>query len=436
MQLTDEVSQAQFQPLDTPGATSGLQLAPLVPSAAAEASTGTSAGPSVTSGEPVAPGSIVAESDANMSQSVPMESLTDESYLGMPMEEAFIEQNSAVTFSTGNWFRRGMWYSQQDLTLLIRSEFDKTVISADNSATSGSGGVGTTTLEPSYVPGTRLTIGRFLGQDVVNRDHMVEFVFFGLFDYSSSASIVSSTTDSIQTTLGQGTHWFTNDESGGINGPPAPGFGDAQRHDLLYDSDLNNYELNFRLLGRPLRDHLSLQPNGSWVRHGASSQLKSLLLGMRAVSINELFRLDASFSNPVVSGSHEVKTSNDMFGIQTGVEVIENYSSWSWGFRGKLGGLFNFSDRRLRTLTIDGDDRELVSQNLTKENLAILMEGGLVSSYQIRPNLTVRAGYDVIYINGVATAPQNAGLQPGFPPYEVTGDALYHGMSVGLEMLW
>jgi hypothetical protein len=78
----------------------------------------------------------------------------------------------------------------------------------------------------------------------------------------------------------------------------------------------------------------------------------------------------------------------------------------------------------LRTQTIEG------------ENLAAMLEGGLTATYQIRANLLAHVSYDALYIQGIATAPENMSLAEAFPDFEVTGDALYHGMSVGLEMLW
>ena len=48
----------------------------------------------------------------------------------------------------------------------------------------------------------------------------------------------------------------------------------------------------------------------------------------------------------------------------------------------------------------------------------------------------MRMGYNVLYLNGLATAVDNLGLAGGFPRYETTGDALYHGLHAGLEMTW
>jgi hypothetical protein len=237
--------------------------------------------------------------------------------------------------------------------------------------------------------------------------------------------------------LGPGNHYFTTGVTGIVIGASTPGFGDAKQHDIRYDSDMNSYEINFRILDRPLRDRISLQPNGTWVRNSTASQLKSFLIGLRTVSINEMFSLSAGFTNPATSGFYQVKTNNDMFGIQLGGEWIENYSRWSWGARFKAGGLFNFADRSsLVDVALQGNRLPLRTEKVSSENLAAVLEGGLLATYQIRPDFLARVAYDAMYVQGISTAPENLGLADAFPNMEVTGDAIFHGLSVGFEMLW
>jgi hypothetical protein len=362
--------------------------------------------------------------------------------LGNPYAAEIMPQQEPILYSTNDWFRTGFWYSQQDLSVMLRTATSNIVISADNSSPQRATILTTKTVDPTYVPGTRLTLGRFLGQDLANRDHAIEFTFLGLFSYSDSATLIARVPNALATALVPGAVYISGPatgigtDAGIVNGPSLDGFSDANRHDVLYESDMNSFETNFRLMGRPNRDKLALQPNGSWVRHGNSSHIKSMLVGVRGVSINELFRFNSSFADPTTLGTHEVKTSNNMFGVQVGGEIVENYTQWSWGFRVKAGGLFNFSDGYRKIDQLVEGDRNLRESEVSDENLAALVEAGLVATYQIRTNLTARLAYDAMYITGIATAPQNLGLDPAFPKYEVTGDALFHGLSLGVEMLW
>ncbi len=202
---------------------------------------------------------------------------------GAPLEEMVVDGPPAAVYSSNDWFRRGIWYSQQDIVALLRTDVKNVYIATDQTEgqivdrpmlTSKS-------VTPTYVPGTRLTLGRFLGQDVANRDYAFEVAFFGLFDYTERATLVSTVPGKIDTALGQNNEFYY---VLGVAGPAVPGFSDATRQSILYSSDLNSLEANLRILGRPLRDSLTLQPNGSWVRYGTSSHLFALLLGLRSVT--------------------------------------------------------------------------------------------------------------------------------------------------------
>ena len=455
LSAVDAVSPAQFQPIESPSS-GGMELAPLVPPPGDEASI--AAQPADGEMPPAPPAGTISTLPGGEVLPAPVGVAPEweqPPMLGPSITEGFegeygsqLFDGGVETYSTRNWFRRGRWYSQQDIVVLMRTDIYNIVFSGDSSITFNQTGLGTKTVAPTFQPGTRISLGRFLGQDVSNRDHAVEFQFFGLFDYSNAAKLTSSTTDSLRTTLNPAHTWFsgsqilTNTGAGVstvseiVGNNPMLGFDDAQEHTLLYQSDLNSYEINYRVLNRPMRDHLSLQSNGNWVRHASSSRISSLIVGLRGVSINELLEFNATFNNPTVSGSHRVRTVNNMFGLQGGAEYSENHDFWSIGLRAKGGALYNFTERGIRTRVIDGTTDSLAEQNASKYNLAGLIEGGVFVTYQLRPNLGFRAAYDALYITGIADAPQNAGLDPGFPTFEVTADAVYHGASFGLEMLW
>ena len=72
------------------------------------------------------------------------------------------------------------------------------------------------------------------------------------------------------------------------------------------------------------------------MRYGTPTHLLAGLIGLRGMSINELFRYESrSVSGDSEAGNYQVQTRNDMFGIQIGADLLENYSNWSWGGRFK-----------------------------------------------------------------------------------------------------
>ncbi len=345
------------------------------------------------------------------------------------------QQRLPIFYSTNDWFRRGIWYGQSDVVALLRTGTTDITLAVDqtDNFTLDRPMLTTKDADPTYELGTRVTVGKFLGQDVVNRDYTLEFSFLGLFDYSDSATLVAAVPGNLQTVIAPGVDFVFGN---GADGPPFGGFSNATSQTFSWSSDFNNYEVNLRILSRPRRDRLALQPNGDWVRYGSSSRLKSFLLGARYTSLHEKAIYRSEFLNPANSGLYEVRTDNDMFGVQAGAELIENYNDWSWGLRTKFGMMYNVADRSSLLDILDNNAPTTRSQRDEKDNLAAVIEAGLLATYQIRTNLIARAAYDVIYIQGVGVAPENMELGGAFRGFEVTGDALYHGASLGIEMLW
>ena len=188
---------------------------------------------------------------------------------------------------------------------------------------------------------------------------------------------------------------------------------------------------------RPLRDRLDLQPNGTWVRNATASQLKTFL-----------HRTADHQHQRDVQSAGELHQSRNVWLLSR--ENFQRYvrhptrrrnrrelQRWSWGGRFKAGGLFNFADRRsLINATLSGIPDPTRDEHISSENLAVVLEGGLLATYQVRPNLLARVAYDAMYVQGIATATENLSLADAFPKFEVTGDSIFHGLSVGFEMLW
>jgi len=333
----------------------------------------------------------------------------------------------AAVYSTGTWFWNGSWYTKQDIVMLHKSEPREVRVATNRGFTTD---LTTTTSSFHYVPGARLTLGRMLGRDRSNRDHMVEFTFFGLFDWSTEAGLVD---------VGNGVSTFLG------TGLGVAGFSDFTGFSVLsqsysYHSELNSYELNLRIQDRTGRDRIVLQPDGTWVRHITPSRLFSYFGGLRYVAIDEQFlyvSLGRDNTNSAYDGTYRVATNNDMVGIQVGGELIEQYTQFSWGIRAKVGGLVNFGYRRSRVDTLINGVTDGFGEDLMEENLVFLTELSILGTYQLRPNLAFRASYDFMYLTGIALAPENLGLDPaGFPAVNIGGDAFYHGAFLGFDMVW
>lgn len=364
-----------------------------------------------------------------------------------PIDSMLVEGGPPLMYSSGSWFRRGYWYSHADMTFILRTGITPIVFAADQSfkttdSTGNTTDVGLETrpmlasqsVAPTFEPGVRLMLGRMLGQDSSNRDHSIEVGFLGLLDYSETATLSAVEERGLESALAPGAEYRFGT---GVVNSSFTGFSETSVQTLQYDTDFNSGEVNFRIASRPIRDRMLLQPNGNWVRHGSTSQLKSFLFGARYVGINDrmLYRAFEDLDRETLSGELDVDTSNQMFGLQIGGEIMENYANWSWGVRFKAAGLYNFANRDSR-LTRTAEDLGTSTESLDRNNLAPLLDGGLVAVYQLRPNISLRTSYDLMYITGIANAMENARLGDTFPKFEVTGDAFFHGLSVGIETMW
>ena len=281
---------------------------------------------------------------------------------------------------------------------------------------------------------------------------------------------------------------------------PVEGFIDADRQEMLLTANFNSFEFNYVIGGRPARDRLVMQPDGRWSRFATPSKVRGFYMGLRYIRQNETFRYQSfgnreavntfaedpdtgliEFSNndndpdtpdtPTIvggrvasfneGGTYRVNTDNDLMGFQFGSDLVAKRTDWVFGLNGKLGGLLNFADRRssLRqrfettesiiarqpSATFATNDPEGIAEfetretteQLNDETLTFLGELNMYVAYYLRPNTSFRVGYNVLYMNGIAAALDNVGLQgTAFRKFEVTGDSFYHGMNLGLETTW
>jgi hypothetical protein len=163
--------------------------------------------------------------------------------------------------------------------------------------------------------------------------------------------------------------------------------------------------------------------------------VSSMYGGMRLSTVDEsvLYTSNRNVNNVAQAGGYRVDTNNDMFGLHGGGELTQVHDDWSWGLHAGAGALLNFVDRRsVLSSTIAATE----TQKVTDERLAYLLEAGIFSKYQLRPNLAFRAGYDFIYYANVAIATDNIGFVNGFPPLLSDGPVFFQGGTAGLEATW
>lgn len=209
---------------------------------------------------------------------------------------------------------------------------------------------------------------------------------------------------------------------------PPLGFGEtdfADLHRIQYSSSFDSIELDFRK--RWVGPNCRLQ--GSWMH------------GFRFFQLNEEF---VHFTNSSLNASsmrYVSATDNNMVGWQLGGDL---WASIIPGLR--IGGdleagiYYNRADAHTNiqatSLTTP------VVETVASETVAMVAEANLGMTWRVNQNWTLRAGYQFLYVDGVALAIENFNSGPPFvqgartPFINDNGNVFYHGLTAGFEWMW
>jgi hypothetical protein len=178
----------------------------------------------------------------------------------------------------------------------------------------------------------------------------------------------------------------------------------------------------------------------SYKRHMVSDGLlagSSLMGGVRVMNIDEEFTIFSSDQDPDIFSKYRVKTSNLLVGGQIGGKARFNpcrkFTIDVWG---KAGAFANMAKQD--TLMTDFANTVALrdySDSVTK--LAFVGELGLNLEGQIHKNVFIHGGYQAIFVNGIALAPENldfVGPVTHRKSVDCDGDAIYHGAFLGVKV--
>jgi hypothetical protein len=176
----------------------------------------------------------------------------------------------------------------------------------------------------------------------------------------------------------------------------------------------------------------------------------SCLMGIRYVRLEEDFRyitqVNAHFDPLTLlprgpaSMNYLVTTSNDLLGFQLGAEMgVCVLPGIALGAEFKAGVYGNDAeqDTTIAATNLAPDIHEADSNR----DVALVSEAGAMVVYQVKPWLSLRGGYQLLFLDGVALGPENFNTAAPFPPpREVlindNGNVFYHGYTAGLEWTW
>ena len=137
------------------------------------------------------------------------------------------------------------------------------------------------------------------------------------------------------------------------------------------------------------------------------------------------------------SGFYTVDTENRMLGTQIGGSYGYETARWSITASAKGGGYWN--RMHLKSAFQVGETTILNSgeTDSTEDNLSFVGETSLIAKWHLRPNVSIRAGMELLYIESIALAPFQVNFIPGgYTAIASGGDSVYMGGSFGVESYW
>jgi hypothetical protein len=367
------------------------------------------------------------------------------SILGEPMR--MLSACPSLFESSGTWLRRGFWYTEVDYLLLSRSWDKHGVTLASEEAIRQNNPTGQPFVTSDILnleghsPGGegvgRVKLGRFLFRDNNNRDHSVEGSWWGGGDFQQAVSLesaqaASTTVSTTAAPVGLQVSNFIDRVNLSFDGASAMAF--------QYDNQTNTGELNYLVRSRLHRDRMLLEPGGQWVRAATPTKTYSFLTGVRYLSLDEMLDWTAEDrigTATVDEGGHYlVETHNQLIGTQLGGSLGFETARWSIIGSGKAGAYWNRINLNSsfdlnRTTDFDG------FTNSREDDLSFVGEAQLLAKWHLRPNVSLRAGLELLFVDSVALAPHQVNFIPGgYSAIANSGDSVFLGTSLGVEAYW
>jgi hypothetical protein len=363
---------------------------------------------------------------------------------GMLMDDFNVDE-MPYEASSGRWLWNGGWYVGGESLWMERSREIRTPIATDTVPLPYRLGFKfpqyTTWANPFNVaPGARVTIGKSLGRDYLDRDRAFEFVYYGGLAWNNHSGFNSLGGRGFETPMGYN----------------APGFNGAGTYDTWFRSDLNSWEWNYKLRRRLGRDQMVMSPGGNWIRHAERGWLPALITGIRLANTTEYFRILSS--NPVAGtppgtqfgGDYVINTDNWLLGLNIGGELISQNEFYYWGLRGRAAPCIAFDSMSQEAYGINTtgsptrpDGQPFAqgafsfTQSANQTTAGFIGDLTLLAGWQIKPNFSLQVGYDFLWVAGIASSIKQFNLdQRSTGVINTGGQTFANGLSFGFNGSW
>ncbi|QGJ72386.1 Hypothetical protein PBC10988_41070 [Planctomycetales bacterium 10988] len=203
-----------------------------------------------------------------------------------------------------------------------------------------------------------------------------------------------------------------------------------------FDTATVNYtSANVAILGYATRSH-NAEINNIW---NLNTEL-SMLAGVRFFNQAESFSLTMGQSGGILAATstYKVETDNYLIGPQIGFGYrVPVTPRWSIAGTAKGGFLFNIHQQNSFLLDV-GNTSTLATFERSELEPSFIGEIGLSTFYRFSKGITFRLGYEVMFVNGLALAPEQFDRGPGLSAEgrdNHSGSIFFDGLLVGIEIL-
>lgn len=287
----------------------------------------------------------------------------------------------------------------------------------------------TSNLDFNYDPGLRAMVGVGLCDG-----RALEFSYLGLFSGNADAVVAQPDAASFLT--------IQNNLVGNV-------FVNTERYDIAYSSWLNSFAANCaccsgccdsigcgECCGEPCGDSCGVSCGGGDCGQIGCQSL-TWFSGFRYLNFGERFNMSAqrTVGGAIESGSYNIRTTNHLYGGQLGARVRRTHGRIGWEGSGAAGVYLNNSEQSQSV--IDFPNFTLRNVSRSENGAAFVGDVNLSGIYRLTNAWNLRAGYNVIWIQGLALAPDQLdsdfAAATGGSNLNNDGGLLLHGINVGIE---
>jgi hypothetical protein len=163
--------------------------------------------------------------------------------------------------------------------------------------------------------------------------------------------------------------------------------------------------------------------------------------GFRYLNVNERLNITAqrTVAGAVEQGNYNIRTTNNLYGPQLGARLRRTQGRLGWDTTG-FAGIFGNAAQQTQSVTDFPNFplRPTVSSN--RGGVAFVGGANLSGLYSLTNVWNLRAGYTILWIEGLALAPNqlnfNFASAQGGSQLHNGGGMFLHGVNVGLDARW